>query len=138
MKPSNSRPSAVTIWFLFLPRAAMRLVAFVQSLLRLPGDLLDFLAERQVLLPAQKKPDHIRPMLIRPRRLHQHPSEVSVAGLGDPAALHAIAAGVFRWPPGRCSPSVAAGLETRQRAQFGDDAWPPWSAPRRAAPAALR
>ena len=74
MKPSSSRPSAVTIWFLFLPRAANGFVAFVQPMLRFPGDLFDFVAEGQRLLSSQQKAGHIRPMLIRPRRFHQHPS----------------------------------------------------------------
>src|SRR5260370_21911519 len=51
-----------------------RLVAFVQTLLRLPGHLLDFIAERQILLSPQTKTCHVGTGLIRPCRFHQHPS----------------------------------------------------------------
>src|SRR6478736_4733849 len=39
------------------------LVAFVQSLLRLPRHLLDLIAERQIFLPPQKKTCHVRTVL---------------------------------------------------------------------------
>src|SRR4051794_29483170 len=72
-----------------------RFVPFMQPLLGLPGDLLRFLADGQILLSSQQQPNHIWPMLIRPSRFPDHTSEVAVAGLGDPAALHPVAAGVL-------------------------------------------
>src|SRR5215831_20492041 len=47
-------------------------------MLRLPSDLLGFLAHHQVLLSAQEEACDIRPMLIRPSRFHQNPPEVAV------------------------------------------------------------
>src|SRR6516225_11943719 len=45
---------------LVLASCRHRLVAFVQPLLRLPGDLFGLLANRQRLLSAEKEADHIR------------------------------------------------------------------------------
>ena len=79
MKPSSSRPSAVDDLVLVLAARRHRFVAFVQPLLRFPGDLFYLFADGQILLPAQQITRHVGPMLIRPRRLDQHPSEVTVA-----------------------------------------------------------
>ena len=58
-------------------------VAFMQRLLGLPGNVLDFVADRQAFLPAEQEPDYVRPVLIRPGGFHQHPSEMAIAGLGE-------------------------------------------------------
>src|SRR6476469_9122951 len=112
-----------------------RLVAFVQTLLRLPGYLLDFVAERQILLPPQEEACHVRTVLIRARRFHQHPSEVTVAGFGDASAPHAIP---IRAPPGRCNPSVDVGFGNGTQSQVRRRWWPPSFAPLPAVLAALR
>src|SRR5215470_3935491 len=98
-----------------------RLVAFVQTLLRLPGDLLDILAEGQILLPPQKKTGHVRTVLIRPRRFHQHPSEVTVARFGDASTPHAIPAGLFARNQAAVTHQLTWTLETRHRAKLGDE-----------------
>jgi hypothetical protein len=54
----------------------------------------DMVADRQVFLLAEQETDYIRPVLIAPRPPHQHPSEVAIAGPGDPP-LDTIATGVF-------------------------------------------
>src|SRR6476659_4486031 len=94
-EPEQFPPQCGHDLILIFAASRKRLVAFVQSLLRLPGHLLDLIAERQILLPPQKEACHVGTMLIRPCRLHQHPSEVTVARFGDASAPHAIPARVF-------------------------------------------
>ena len=69
---------------------------FMQSLLRFPGDPPGFFAEPQRLLPAQQPAHDAGPMSVGPSRLHQHPAQVNIAGLGDPAALNSVSTEMFR------------------------------------------
>ena len=89
--PSNRHHDLVLV----LAASRERCVALVKTLLCLLSHLLDFIAERQALLPVEKASAHIRWVLIRPRRLHQHSPEMAVASLGNPSTLHAVPAGTI-------------------------------------------
>jgi hypothetical protein len=66
--------------------------------------------------------DDIRPMLIRPSGLGENPSEVTVAGFCDAAALHSIAGSVFTGDQAAVPHQLRRSREARQRPDFGDDA----------------
>src|SRR6476469_10280973 len=120
-KPEQFPPQCGHDLVLVLVASRKRLVAFVQSLLRLPGHLLDLIAERQILLPPQKEACHVRTVLIRPRRFHQHSSEVTVPGFSDASTPHAIPAGVFARDQTAVTHQLPWALETGHRAKFGND-----------------
>src|SRR5207237_8817258 len=65
-------------------------VAVVQPVLRFPGDLLHLLA--RVRLAPPQLAAHVGPMAIRPGRLDEDATQVRIAGLGDRAAPHPLAA----------------------------------------------
>src|SRR5204862_7442552 len=69
-------------------------IACMQPMLGAPR-YADRGGRRPALTDAQAMTDR-RPMATMPRRFDQHPAEVRVAGLGDPAALLRCAAGIFR------------------------------------------
>ena len=71
------------------------LVTLVQPVLRFPGNLFDFVAERQGLLSSEKEAGDVGPMLVGPGSLHQNPSQMGVAGLGNRTSLDAVSAGMF-------------------------------------------
>ena len=55
---------------LVLVTGCQGLVAFMQSMLRLPGDLLHFVADGQILLSSEQKPCDVRSMLVSSSRFH--------------------------------------------------------------------
>jgi hypothetical protein len=61
------------------------------------------------------------PVRRTPCRLHQHPSEVTVAGFGDPATPHAIPAGVFARNQTAVTHQLPGTLETGNGAKLGND-----------------
>ena len=63
-EPGSSRPTAVTVWFLFSPPGRQLGVARVESYLRLPGNILHLLF--QTLLPLAEEPTHPWPPLVGP------------------------------------------------------------------------
>ena len=97
MKPSSSRPIAVTICGLVLASASQLFVSGAEPPLRFPGNILDFLI--QSLLPFGQPAANPRFVLICPGRFHDHSSEMCVAGFGDAAALNASCRWSVRWKP---------------------------------------
>src|SRR5207249_1880271 len=68
-------------------------IAAVQSVLRLPGDRLDLLAQSGLAL--QQLAAHRRPVPVRPGRLPDDAPQVRVAGLGDAAPSDPLATRVL-------------------------------------------
>ena len=92
IKPSSSRPTAVTIFRLVLACRRQSGVALVQPVLCFPGDLLD-LFRHPLLSLAQAGPTAGR--TITPGRFDGDSSQMCVACLGDASASRPLAAGVL-------------------------------------------
>ncbi|MCX6632949.1 MAG: hypothetical protein NTW28_35580 [Candidatus Solibacter sp.] len=93
----------------------------MEPLLRLPGDLLGLLANRQALLPSCQQADYVRSVLIRPCRLPDDPSEVTIAGFRDASALHPITAAVLARHHTAVAHQFPGVWEARQGTEFGND-----------------
>ena len=97
------------------------LVALVQPVLRFPGNLFHLIADGERLLSSQQESRHVRTVLIRPRRFHQHPSEMGVASFGDRTPLNAVAAGVFACHQTAVAHQLPRAREAGQRPEFGNN-----------------
>src|SRR5215475_3576255 len=66
-------------------------------MLRLPGDLLDLLADirPEVFLARRQPHSNAGSVSIRPGRFHHDPAQVRIAGLADRAALDPLTAAVL-------------------------------------------
>ena len=112
--------------------------AFVQPLLRFPGDSFGFIAQRQRLLSSQHAPLHIGPMLIGPCRFHQNPPQMCIAGLRDAATLRSVPAGIFAGHKAAVAHQLAGTGESAPDCPVHKPQWRPSSVPHRAKPAALQ
>lgn len=91
-----------------------------QPALRLGGDGDD--GRGLILLArAEHGARQVRPMAIRPRRLDEHPVEMSVAGFGDRAAMHAAPARMFARDQAGVAHELARGREAPQRTDLADE-----------------
>src|SRR5919107_3011206 len=106
------------LWFVFTGRCEF-LVARAQAPLRLPGNVFDRLV--QALLSFQQEAADPRFMLIGPGGFHHHPSQMSIAGFGNPASLDAIAAGILTRDQAAVAHQLTSVLKTAQRPGFGHD-----------------
>src|SRR5262245_28480810 len=88
------------LW-LVLASCQQLLIASAKPPLRFPGDSFDLFIES--LLALGQPASNPRLILIGPGTLHQHMSEMGIAGFGDAAALDVLAAGVLT----RHQPAVA-------------------------------
>src|SRR6516162_11963406 len=119
IKPNSSLPTAVTICGLFFPSCEKFSVTEVQSILRFPADLFNLLAQPD--LSFQQVSAAPRPELIGPGGFNDHTSQVSVARLGNAAAVASFSTRELA----RNETAVAHQLrclgEARDRAEFRHD-----------------
>jgi len=81
---------------LVLPARCEFCIAFVQTILGLPGDFSDFFSELEITLSSKQIAADPGAPLIRPCRFDNNSAEMRVAGFGDRTAFEAVSAGGFR------------------------------------------